>query len=229
MNLIDDTWLPFRLRGGSVEELPIADIVRSDVVDLALPRADFQGAAYQLLIGLLQTVMAPDNRRQWHKLFNEPPTSEELQAQLKKVAHAFNLTGDGPLFMQDFDELDEGAVVDVTSLLIDAPGENGIKNNTDHFVKRSNAVAFSLPMATLALFTLQINAPSGGQGHRVGLRGGGPLTNLLIPQDGDSTLWEKLWLNVICLDVWPYGEADFASASVFPWLAPTKISKTKNT
>lgn len=229
MNLVKSAWLPFRLQDDSVQELPIAAVVRPDVVDLALPRADFQGAAYQLIIGLLQTVIAPENRRQWHKLFNQPPTVETLQIELNKVEHAFNLTGDGPLFMQDFDELDEGSIVEVTGLLIDAPGENGVKNNTDHFVKRSNAVALSLPMAALALFTLQINAPSGGQGHRVGLRGGGPLTNLLMPQNTVSTLWEKLWLNIVCLEVFSYETPDLVNADIFPWLGSTKISKSKNT
>lgn len=228
MNLIQDTWLPFRLRDGSVEELPIADIVRSDVVDLALPRADFQGAAYQLLIGLLQTVMAPDNRRQWHKLFNEPPTSEELQAQLKKVAHAFNLTGDGPLFMQDFDELEDAEISEINGLFIDGPGANGIKKNTDHFVKRSEVVSVSLPVAALALFTWQVNGVAFGSGYRVGLRGGGPLTVLLTPQDVTSTLWQKIWLNVINRKFWVYDEPDFNSANVFPWLGHTKSSDKAN-
>ena len=63
MNLVQDVWLPFRMLDGSIQELGIADIVREDVVDLALPRADFQGAAYQLIIGLLQTLIAPEESK----------------------------------------------------------------------------------------------------------------------------------------------------------------------
>jgi hypothetical protein len=33
------------------------------------------------------------------------------------------------------------------------------------------------------LFSLQLNAPSGGKGYRTGLRGGGPLTTLIELQD----------------------------------------------
>src|SRR5699024_2289291 len=91
MNLVKDVWLPCKLKDGSIKELTIAEMVNPDVIDLALPRADFQGAAYQLLIGLLQTVMAPENRKEWHQLYNNPPTPEELQKQLDKVAHAFNV------------------------------------------------------------------------------------------------------------------------------------------
>lgn len=229
MNLIQDAWLPFRMQDGSIQELDIAEIIRPDVIDLALPRADFQGAAYQLIIGLLQTLLAPENKSEWHRLYNNPPAVEELQGQLNKVIHAFNLIGEGPLFMQDFDELVDASLNSVASLLIDAPGENGIKNNTDHFVKRGSNGVFSLPMAALALFTLQINAPSGGQGHRVGLRGGGPLTNLLRPQTEQSSLWQKIWLNIICKDVWKYDSPDLTSAKIFPWLNETKVSKTKNT
>lgn len=229
MNLIQEAWLPFRLQDGSTEVLPLAEIVRPEVIDLALPRADFQGAAYQLIIGLLQTVMAPEDRREWHRCYSNPPTVEALQEKLNKVTHAFNLIGDGSLFMQDFDTLADCKLSDINGLLIDAPGDNGIKNNTDHFVKRGGIEALSLPMAALALFTLQINAPSGGQGHRVGLRGGGPLTNLLIPQNNKSTLWQKIWLNIICKETWWYEAPNLKSGKVFPWLMETKISKSKNT
>lgn len=229
MNLVQDVWLPFRMLDGSIQELGIADIVREDVVDLALPRADFQGAAYQLIIGLLQTLIAPEESKKWHAIYKNPPSVVEWQTQLDRVAHAFNSIGEGPLFMQDFDKLSDVNASEISGLLIDAPGENGIKNNTDFFVKRDLVDVLSLPMAVLALFTLQINAPSGGQGHRVGLRGGGPLTSLLIPQDNDSSLWEKLFLNVICKEVWAYDEPNLNSPSVFPWLGETKVSKNSNT
>ncbi len=229
MNLVQDAWLPLLLRDGSVKTMPPSAIVMNDVVDIALPRADFQGAAYQFLIGILQTLMAPEDRKEWRRAFKNPPSQESFQAQLDKVAHAFNLLGDGPLFMQDFDSLDEAKSSTVSGLLIEAPGENGIKNNTDHFIKRGVGGVMSLPMAALALFTLQINAPSGGQGHRVGLRGGGPLTTLLLPQDEASSLWQKVMLNVINREFWQYDDPDLSSVSVFPWLGSTKVSNKAGT
>lgn len=230
MNLVTDVWLPCKFKDGSVKEISIAEITNPDVIDLALPRADFQGAAYQLMIGLLQTLIAPERRKEWHQRYNNPPPQEELQKQLNKVMHAFNVTGDGPLFMQDLDPLEDVKnATNIAGLLIDAPGENGIKNNTDHFVKRGVCEVLSVPMAALALFTLQISAPSGGQGHRVGLRGGGPLTSIILPADKLSSLWHKIWLNVISNEFWRYEQPDLASSQVFPWLAETKVSKGKNT
>lgn len=227
MNLLTDPWLPFTLEDGSQHTLPLTAIARSDVVDFALPRADFQGAAYQFAIGLLQTVFAPEDRYQWLALFQTPPSSSQLAQAFARAAHAFNGTGDGPLFMQDYDPLTDQKASTISALLIDAPGENGIKNNTDHFVKRGIGHSLSLEMALLALYTLQINAPSGGAGHRVGLRGGGPLTTLVLPANRRASLWQRLWLNVINRAFLPYDDPDLSSERVFPWLAPTRTSASK--
>ncbi|WP_196161087.1 type I-E CRISPR-associated protein Cse1/CasA [Reinekea sp. G2M2-21] len=229
MNLITDPWLTFRLADGSEKMLPIHDIADPTVIDLALPRADFYGAAYQFLIGVLQTTIAPENKRDWKNMFQQPPPKATLQNEFKRIEHAFNVTGDGPLFMQDFDLLENAKSSPVSGLLIEAPGENGLKLNTDHFIKRGIGEQMSLPMACLALFTLQINAPSGGQGHRVGLRGGGPLTTLIRPATVQTPLWKKLWLNVINRSFFPYDDPNLHDGSVFPWLAPTKTSDKKGT
>ncbi|WP_250657465.1 type I-E CRISPR-associated protein Cse1/CasA [Alkalimarinus coralli] len=229
MNLVQDPWLPFRLRNGSERVLPMTAICDPNVIDFALPRADFQGAAYQFAIGLLQTVFAPDDKYLWHDIYEQAPEPEVLQQAFDKAAHAFCATGDGPLFMQDFDELDAAKPTTVAGLLIEAPGANGLKLNTDHFIKRGIGSVMSLEMANIALFTLQINAPSGGQGHRTGLRGGGPLTTLVLPQHSNSSLWQKLWLNVINRDKWRYEDPDLHSGLVFPWLAKTKSSDKKGT
>ena len=206
MNIVKDCWLPFRLKDGTEQTLPISAVCRADVVDFALPRADFQGAAYQFAIGLLQTVFAAEDELEWHEYYEQPPTENALNNAFNKVAHAFNVEGEGPLFMQDYDELDNAKPTTVAGLLIEAPGANGLKLNTDHFIKRGIGEEMSLGMAVLALFTLQTNAPSGGSGHRVGLRGGGPLTTLVVPAQPESALWEKLWLNVIHREKWRYSD-----------------------
>ncbi|WP_075187559.1 type I-E CRISPR-associated protein Cse1/CasA [Teredinibacter haidensis] len=227
MNLVQDPWLPFLLKDGTHKTLPISAIVDEDVVDFALPRADFHGAAYQFSIGLLQTVFAPKDRYQWLEYYENPPETEILQKAFDTAAHAFNAVGDGPLFMQDFNELEDSKPSSISGLLIEAPGGNGIKLNTDHFVKRGIGETMSLEMALLALFTLQINAPAGGVGHRVGLRGGGPLSTLVLPQNERSSLWQKIWLNVVNRDFWRYEDPNFQDASVFPWLSTTKTSDKK--
>lgn len=234
MNLLSTPWLPFRTRKGSVAYRPPTAVVDPEIVDLALPRADFQGAAYQFLIGLLQTALPPQNQGDWLDRFVEPPSMEELEAAFAPLADAFELDGDGPRFMQDLDPLDDVKDGTVSGLLIDAPGANGIKNNTDFFVKRGRVEVMCEDCAALALFTMQINAPAGGAGIRVGLRGGGPLTTLALPDSGDASLWSRLWLNVVTSraltrsgQAWQAPRYD--DDTLFLWMAPTRVSDKKGT
>ena len=115
--------------------------------------------------------------------------------------------------------------------LLETPTDNTLKNNADHFVKDRTENAFSLPVAAQALIALQMNAPSGGKGHRTSLRGGGPMTTLVTADPAreaqrDAPLWRTLWLNV--LSARDFEPIDFDPALAFPWLAPTRVS-TKGT
>lgn len=234
MNLLVSPWLPVICSNGEAKTISLADIGDPSITNLNLPRADFQGAAYQLIIGVLQTVLAPEDSKSWLARFDSPFSAEEFAKAFSQIEHAFNLVGEkpeSPVFMQDLDPLESAKPSAVTSLLIEAPGDNGIKLNTDFFIKRGFVEQMSLPMAALALFTLQINAPSGGQGHRTGLRGGGPLSTLVLSNQPDASLWQKLWLNVMSKE-WlaknskaDWSNPDFSDGSVFPWLAPTVTSE----
>lgn len=188
MNLLNDSWLPFRTRGGAIVYRPPSAVADPKIVDLALPRADFQGAAYQFLIGLLQTVLPPADHGDWLDRFIEPPGVADLEAAFAPFATAFELDGDGPRFMQDLDPLEGTDPSSVSGLLIDSPAT--------HFVKPGTVGVLCGKCSALALFNIQANAPSGGRGHRVGLRGGGPLTTLVMPDYPEETLWIRLWINV---------------------------------
>lgn len=225
MNLIEDPWLPFRHRDGGVIHGPPAAVIDGALVDLALPRADFQGAAWQFLIGLLQTACAPANRKEWLKLWEEPPSRADLHERLTPYSGAFHLSGDGPRFMQDYDPLESAREASVAGLLIEAPGDQGLKFNTDHFVKRGVGDEMCPQCAALALFTLQTTGPAGGTGYRVGVRGGGPLTTLVLPHEEGASLWHKLLLNLLSRDQYSYPDPSPDDWRVFPWLAPTRTSE----
>jgi CRISPR system Cascade subunit CasA len=247
MNLISDAWIPIQRKSG--EEARIAPwevTTRYDddpVVALAAPRPDFNGALIQFLIGLLQTTCAPDSPRTWREWLRDPPTPENLLAKFEEISYAFKLDGDGPRFMQDLtlkledvkkrkgrkpkaDEAieDEEGQLSVDRLLIDAPGRNTREKNSDHFVKRGHITQLCPYCAALALFTLQTNAPGGGQGHRAGLRGGGPLTTVILGQ----TLWETICLNVLETNKF-FSQSGNPQKSkgedIFPWLGTTHTSE----
>ena len=235
MNLIFDAWIPVRREDGTIMRIAPWQLTVPDnpVIALAAPRPDFNGALMQFMIGLLQTAATPDSHDAWVDWLEQPPSTEELKSLFMKFYEAFELAGEGACFMQDFDVLD-GEPKPINALLIDAPGGKTLKDNADHFVKRGDVTALCGTCAVTALYTLQTNAPAGGVGNRTSLRGGGPLTTLVMldPQGSDleETLWRNLWLNVLDAQAVPGmtgNPAKSAQSDIFPWLAPTRTSEPK--
>src|SRR5665648_78153 len=225
-NLINEKWIPVRRADGKrgfIAPWQVTDDIGSNpIVSLVANRPDFNGALIQLLIGLVQTTMAPNKDKNWRTGFDKPPGTDELKTAFEKVSRAFNLNGDTPRFMQDF-ELDEAKSNQIDKLLVEIPGDETVKDNADHFIKRDSVKRMCLACSAMALFTLQTNAPAGGKGYRTSLRGGGPLTTIVT---GD-TLWQTIWLNVLNESVFlgNYENSSTDGAAIFPWMGPTRTSE----
>lgn len=232
MNLITDPWLPVVRRSTNRDRIAPWQLTETDdpIVAVASARPDFDGALWQFLIGLLQTCVPPVNDNEWCDWLEKPPSPETLQQRLsEKYLYAFNIDGERGAFMQDFDSKMSGVNKDISRLLIDAPGDQTLKFNIDHFVKRKQVERLCPTCTVMALLTLQTNAPSGGQGHRTSMRGGGPLTTLVISGEDDiKSLWHNLWLNVLPNDRLPDNHSGKSRPSdIFPWLAMTRTSNNK--
>lgn len=240
MNLLRDRLFPVKRASSSeihwIAPWEITSRFDEDpVVSLCYTRPDIAGSMAQFFIGLLQTIVHDnDDEDQWLAHYDTPPDPDQLRQWCEPWEAAFNVDGEGPRFMQDLNiALDQNKPVAISGLLMDAPGGNALKFNRDHFTKRDVVQTMSLELAVAALFQLQLSAPSGGQGHRTSMRGGGPLTTLLVTDSRSEgkSLWRSLWLNV--LDWGNFEESyscirpDEPSADIFPWMAPTRESNTK--
>ncbi len=240
MNLITDPWIPVQRKSGALDYIAVWQITEPDnpVIKLAAPRHDFDAAIVQFLIGLLQTTATPADNRQWGAWLSNPPSPDELRSKFKAYEDVFMLDGEGPRFMQDSEPF-EGEEKPISGLLIEAPGNRTSTLFLDHFIKEGSYNGLCHCCTATALFALQTNAPSGGVGHRTSLRGGGPLTTLLIPdtqanaKHSDTlpdTLWTTLWLNVLeqksvnCFS----GSIELNKhKDIFPWMADTRTSEAK--
>lgn len=229
LNLLLDPWLPVRRASGARDLARVVDIAAGGpdpIVAFDWPRPDFEIASYEFVIGLLSTLLPPASHRDWRRWWNAPPNPEELGERFAPFAHAFVFDGNGPQFLQDFEDLGDEASP-VAGLLIEQPGANTEKNNTDLFQKRGRVRVLARSSAAMALFTLQAFAPTGGAGHRTGLRGGGPLTTLIVPPDDEArSLWRQIWTNVPSKLARSDREGPIVEAPerTFPWLAPTRVS-----
>jgi len=209
MNLLTEPWLPVERASGRLDWIAPHQITETDDPPqrLAAMRPDFNGSLMQFLIGLVQTTTAVDSNRAWERAFEAPPTPDQLQEQFATFASAFEFDGEGARFMQDMSIIaNQAASKPIEQLLIDAAMENTTKKNIDLFVKRAPGRKFCKCCSAAALYTLQVNAPSGGGGgggHFTSIRGGGPLTTLVVfsPKSVLSSesfsLWKSVWLNVM--------------------------------
>ena len=233
LNLMTHEWLPVRRRSGEVTWIApsgITDAMDDDpILAFAWPRPDFNGAALEFLIGLLSTAAAPANDREWLDWWSEPPNTDELAKQFNRFVNAFNLDGEGPRFLQDIDPLDEAERKDIAALLIDAPGAQTLRNNADLFVKRGRVPVLGRAAAAMSLFVLNAFAPSGGAGHRTSLRGGGPMTTLVVAEHQrlGTTLWSRLWANVETSEQIARRMPGHNEANIFPWMETTRTSNPK--
>ena len=219
LNLITDAWIPVRTVDGARRIIRPDQIAETGVDRPDWPRADFNLACYELLIGLAFLADPPKHAGDWSK--RRAPDPGRLRERMAPLAGAFNLGGNGPRFLQDFEELD-ARPSGVDMLFIDSSGGNTAKNNADLMVKRDRYGGLPAPLAAMALYTLQSQAPSGGAGNRTSMRGGGPLITLVEPGDTvPAPLWDMVWANVP--DGLPLASDRLPGA--LPWLKETATSE----
>lgn len=185
LNLITDSWIPVRDRTGNIRHIAPWQMADPDLQWPVWPRVDLEIACLELLIGLLLLADPPADADDWEA--RAAPDPERLKARLEAFSLAFNLLGDGPRFMQELGGL-TGGISPVELLFIDSGGEGGTLTN--HAGRYPD---LTLPIAAMALYAMQTQAPSGGRGHLTSIRGGGGMTVLVDPGQG---LWPLLWANV---------------------------------
>ncbi len=215
LNLIEDPWIAVRLRDGSRRTIAPWQMAEPEVVAPDWSRPDFDIACLELLIGLVYLADPPADVSDWKR--RKAPDPARLRERLAAFAPAFNLLGDGPRFLQDFEPI-KGEESPPDMLFIDSAGANTARNNADVMVHRDRYDTLDLPTAAMALYTFQAFAPSGGAGNRTSMRGGGPLVTLIDPREGQGSLWDLIWANVPC------GQP--GRAEDLPWMRPTRLSDT---
>ena len=231
-NLLSDPWLPVRLRSGRRKWLAVPDLAdgcpsATPTGDYPIrfdwPRSDFNMASLELCVGLVSLALDIRNEDDWRDRWRSPPDSTELREELAPFVHAFWLDGDGPRAFQDLEQLD-GNSSPIEALLMDSPGNEGQRKNSDLLTHRGRYERLGLPAAAIALYTLQAYAPAGGAGNRTSMRGGGPLTVIAVPVPPDEEkpmpLWRRIALNLGYSS--PVQKAGLEKA--LPWLAPTLVS-----
>ena len=238
MNLLNDAWIPV-IRRGTPKRVLIRPYEITEGIDvdpfcsIDAKRPDFKSSYLQFLIGIIQTVMTPQDEVEWVRLFCKPPSKEQLFHSMQKDQRYFDLIGDEISFMQE-PNLNAGRKP-IANLLIESPGENTLEQNTDHFVKSVRGKRWWEACTRASLYTLKTNEPASGAGIRTSLREGGLQTGAMIP-DGDNkayeTLWHLVWLNVLISKDLERTNCTLSlqdSAAKFPWAGDIRISKGKGT
>ena len=159
LNLISDPWIPVLRRSGR-ETIRPDQIAEPDVLRPDWPRPDLNLACYELLIGLVYLAHPPNGSNDR----TNPPDAAMLRGAMKPLAPAFNLLGDGPRFLQDLEPL-EGDGNPPEMLFIDSAGDSAARKNADLMVRRGRYPALPLPLAAMALYTLQAFAPRRRRGE----------------------------------------------------------------
>jgi CRISPR system Cascade subunit CasA len=100
MDLTKDKWLPVRLVTGEKTKISLAGLLDNAIRDVAWPRADFQGAAWQMLIGILQCSIAPEDEHDWGEIYEEGIEQANWESALSTLSPVLQFGSTRPLFTE---------------------------------------------------------------------------------------------------------------------------------
>jgi CRISPR system Cascade subunit CasA len=216
-----ENWLTGRRRSGATVTFAPTELTSGStdpIIDLITPRADLRSSLYQMLIGVLQSTFEPRNEGEWARHYAQPPGEADLARAFQSAGDAFDLQHETHPFLQEPGIESPGDPM--TELVFGLPGESTKKANKDLFLKRDQSGALCAPCTATALYSLQAQASGGGAGYSVSLRGGGPLSTIVL----DADLWHTCWMNVIPREAWQPDVGRSHDAKTYPWLAGASAS-----
>ena len=166
LNLISDPWIPVLRRSGHDTIRP-DQIAEPDVLRPDWPRPDLNLACYELLVGLVYLAHPPKSRDDRA----HPPDAAILRETMAPLGAGLQPPRRRPSLPAGSEPL-EGDGNPPDMLFIDSAGDSTAKKNADLMVRRGRYEALPLPLAAMALYTLQAFAPKGGRGNLTSMRGG---------------------------------------------------------
>ncbi len=194
MNLLEDAWIPVRANGGtgpfrqiSYEELLCGD----GNWQVSLPRDDLEMACVQLLICMTQVIFLPRDDREMRDRHDAPLDSESYTKAIVPYRAWFDLNHPVHPFMQTRGV--KGGPTSVQKLLPGMPEKTSTAPSAHCFFNEVDEVEYaSGAIAAIALFNQASNSPSFGGGFKGSLRGGSPITTLVVGDDLRGTMWRNV-------------------------------------
>lgn len=204
MKLLEDPWIPV----GNRRTIALQTLLTEDGGwQLSLPRDDMELACLQLLVCLVQTLFAPSDRAALRQRLKTPLTPEEYRTGIDGKESWFDLAHPEHPFMQTLG-VKSKELTEMAKLFA------GLTSSTSSVFVNEPGLADNLcpSCAAIGLFNQANNAPSFGGGFKGSLRGGAPITTLVLEDD----LRRRIWRNVLPED---------RLAKLMPWHPETREQK----
>ena len=213
MNLLKDNWIPVKKGKEKIQLIKLRDLLCQEAEwQLCLNRDDMELAALQLIVCLVQVVFIPENKRQLLGRWQKPMTNKEYETGIQPFLDWFDLLHPEYPFMQ-IHGVKAAQITPIQKLFVGLP-----EGNNHAFFNRSDEYRqASLSNAAIFIFNQAMNSPSFGGGFKGSLRGGAPVTTLVV----DDSLRQTVWCNVLSSEfadpLFPKIENDIPV-----WISPIK-------
>jgi len=192
MNLLTDEWIPVQ-HEGAFQHISLKTLLtQDDDWQVSLPRDDMEIACLQLLVSLTQVLFIPDNKDQLVERIAHPVSEGDYIAAIESKQDWFELDHPQHPFMQ----IRGVKAKELTGMAKLFAGLTGATSSA--FVNESGlASQLCSTCTTIALFNQAANCPSFGGGFKASIRGGSPVTTLIL----GGNLRQTIWRNVLCKEM----------------------------
>ena len=195
MKLLEDAWIPI----GNQQTITLQTLLTQAVdCQISLPRDDMEMACLQLLICLVQSLFTPPDTETLKQRIKIPLTTDQYQAGIDGIESWFDLSHPDQPFMQTrgvkskeltpMDKLFAGLDSSTSSVFVNEPGL---------------ADRLCPSCTSIGLYNQANNAPSFGGGFKGSLRGGTPISTLVLDRlhETKDGLRQRIWRNVLSEDM----------------------------